>query len=94
MNGDGDLRYINDGDDIHPSALGVDFISEEIGDFIYDNKILPEWKLLKILIIHLIKLRYLSRNTPIITSSAAVILRNKLSLSFNIITANRIVIMT
>jgi len=41
-NGDGDRKYINPNDDIHPSFLGVDFIGREIGNFIYDNKILPK----------------------------------------------------
>jgi hypothetical protein len=41
-NGDGNLKYINANDDIHPSFLGITFIGHEIGNFIYDNKILPE----------------------------------------------------
>ena len=40
-NGDGNMIYINPTDDIHPSFVGVDFIGHEIGNFIYDNKILP-----------------------------------------------------
>lgn len=39
--GDGDLRYINPDDYIHPSAEGVNFIGQEIASFIYDNQILP-----------------------------------------------------
>lgn len=38
---DGDLRYINPDDYIHPSFEGVDFIGREIANFIYENKILP-----------------------------------------------------
>lgn len=41
-NGDGSMIYINSTDDIHPSFVGVDFIGHEIGNFIYDNKILPQ----------------------------------------------------
>jgi len=41
-NGDGNIIYINPTDDIHPSFVGVDFIGHAIGDFIYDNKILPQ----------------------------------------------------
>lgn len=40
-NGDGDKKYINQNDDIHPSFLGTEFIGLEIGKFIYDNQILP-----------------------------------------------------
>ena len=39
--GDGDLRYINPDDYIHPSFEGVDFIGRELADFIYENNILP-----------------------------------------------------
>lgn len=39
--GDGDMKYINESDDIHPSAVGVEFISHEIGDYIFKNSILP-----------------------------------------------------
>lgn len=39
--GDGDISYINPTDHIHPSFKGVDFISHEIANFIYDNQILP-----------------------------------------------------
>lgn len=39
-NGDGNTKYINQNDDIHPSFLGINFIGEEIGNFILDNKIL------------------------------------------------------
>ncbi len=40
--GDGNLKYINPNDHIHPSFAGVDFISEEISNFIYNNQILPK----------------------------------------------------
>ncbi len=39
--GDGDLKYINPDDFIHPSFEGVDFIGHEIANFIYNNQILP-----------------------------------------------------
>ena len=39
--GDGDLKYINPDDYIHPSYEGVDFIGHEIANFIYTNQILP-----------------------------------------------------
>ena len=39
--GDGDLKYINPHDYVHPSALGVDFIGQEITDYIYENQIIP-----------------------------------------------------
>jgi lysophospholipase L1-like esterase len=39
--GDGDLMYINPTDYIHPSAVGIEFISQELSNFIYINKILP-----------------------------------------------------
>ncbi len=39
-NGDGNTKYINPTDDIHPSVLGITFIGEEIGNYIYDNNIL------------------------------------------------------
>ncbi len=42
QNGDGNMIYINPTDDIHPSFSGIDFISHKIGDFIYNNKILPQ----------------------------------------------------
>ncbi len=38
-NGDGNMKYINPTDDIHPSFAGIDFINHEIGDFIYNNKL-------------------------------------------------------
>jgi len=41
-NGDGNMIYINPTDDIHPSFVGIDLIDHEIGNFIYDNKILPQ----------------------------------------------------
>ena len=40
-NGDGQVKYINPDDNIHPSFAGVDFIGHEIANFIYDNQILP-----------------------------------------------------
>jgi len=42
QNGDGNMVYINPTDDIHPSFAGIDFISHKIGDFIYNNNILPK----------------------------------------------------
>ena len=39
--GDGNMKYINTNDDIHPSFEGVTFIGHEIANFIYDNQILP-----------------------------------------------------
>lgn len=39
-NGDGNPDYINTVDYIHPSPTGIIFISKEIADFIYQNKIL------------------------------------------------------
>ena len=39
--GDGDLSNINPNDHIHPSFKGIDFISQEIANFIYENQILP-----------------------------------------------------
>lgn len=39
-NGDGNPDYINTRDYIHPSPSGIIFISREIADFIYRNKIL------------------------------------------------------
>lgn len=38
---DGELKYINPDDYIHPSFEGVDFIGREIANFIYENQILP-----------------------------------------------------
>ena len=38
---DGELKYINPTDYIHPSFEGVDFIGHELANFIYDNQILP-----------------------------------------------------
>lgn len=38
--GDGDTKYINADDDIHPSAEGVVFIGKEIGKYISENQIL------------------------------------------------------
>lgn len=39
--GDGELKYINPDDYIHPSFEGVNFIGHEIANYIYDNQILP-----------------------------------------------------
>lgn len=39
--GDGDIANINPNDHIHPSFKGIDFISQEIANFIYDNQIFP-----------------------------------------------------
>lgn len=41
-NGDGNMLYISPTDDIHPSFTGIDFIGHEIGNFIFNNKILPQ----------------------------------------------------
>jgi lysophospholipase L1-like esterase len=40
--GDGNMKYINPTDDIHPSFVGVDFIGHEIANFIHDNNILVQ----------------------------------------------------
>lgn len=40
--GNGDLKYINSDDYIHPSKLGVKLMSDTIAQFIFDNKIFPE----------------------------------------------------
>ena len=39
--GDGNLVYISASDHIHPSFAGIDFINHQIGDFIFNSKILP-----------------------------------------------------
>jgi len=39
--GDGDLSNINPINHIHPSFKGIDFISQGIANFIYENQILP-----------------------------------------------------
>ncbi|HUQ84869.1 MAG TPA: SGNH/GDSL hydrolase family protein [Candidatus Limnocylindrales bacterium] len=39
--GDGNLEYINPNDYIHPSAVGIEFISGELANFIYDSQIFP-----------------------------------------------------
>lgn len=39
--GDGNLAYINPDDYIHPSAVGINFIGDELAKYIYDNNILP-----------------------------------------------------
>ncbi len=41
-NGDGDTKYINPDDNIHPSDEGVDLMAKTIAQFIYDNQIFPE----------------------------------------------------
>lgn len=40
-NGDGNPDYISTNDYIHPSPTGIIFISKEIADFIYQNRVLP-----------------------------------------------------
>lgn len=40
--GKANLKYINPADYIHPSKMGVMFISQTIADFIYQNRIFPE----------------------------------------------------
>lgn len=40
--GDGDLKYINPDDYIHPSAQGIDLISKTIAEFIFNNKLFPQ----------------------------------------------------
>lgn len=40
IDGDGNLEYIDNANYIHPSPSGVIFISQQIADFIYKNKIL------------------------------------------------------
>ncbi|HSW47562.1 MAG TPA: SGNH/GDSL hydrolase family protein [Candidatus Saccharimonadales bacterium] len=40
--GDGNLDYINPDDDIHPSAVGLEFIGRELAKDIYDNNIFPK----------------------------------------------------
>lgn len=39
-NGDGNVKYINNSDFIHPSPKGLVFISREIADFIHQNNLL------------------------------------------------------
>ena len=41
VDGNGNLKYIEDKNYIHPSPTGIIFISREIADFIYENKLLP-----------------------------------------------------
>jgi hypothetical protein len=41
-NGDGDLKYIDPHDYIHPSSAGIALINQTIADFIFQNKIFPE----------------------------------------------------
>jgi hypothetical protein len=40
--GDGELKYINPDDFIHPSHEGIDLMSRTIADFIFTNKIFPQ----------------------------------------------------
>lgn len=40
--GEGDLKYINHDDYIHPSSEGVDLIARTIAEFIYTNNIFPQ----------------------------------------------------
>ncbi len=40
-NGNGDLDYISKTDFIHPSPLGITFISKEMADYIYKEKVIP-----------------------------------------------------
>lgn len=37
----GNIDLINTGDFIHPSVTGVDFISKEIADFVFNSRLLP-----------------------------------------------------
>jgi lysophospholipase L1-like esterase len=39
--GDGNLKYINPHDYIHPSAEGIEFISQELSNYIFANKLFP-----------------------------------------------------
>ncbi len=39
--GDGDLRYINKDDYIHPSKEGINLMTQTIADFIYETSIFP-----------------------------------------------------
>lgn len=39
--GDGNIDYINTNDFIHPSPTGIQFLGQEIADYIYRNKLLP-----------------------------------------------------
>lgn len=41
QNGEATLKYINSNDNIHPSAEGVRFISQEIADYFFQNNTLP-----------------------------------------------------
>lgn len=40
-NGDGNPKYINQNDHIHPSKAGIELISQTIANFIFQNKIFP-----------------------------------------------------
>ncbi len=39
INGDGNVNYLNQADFIHPSPTGIRFISQELADFIVENKL-------------------------------------------------------
>jgi lysophospholipase L1-like esterase len=39
--GDGNLEYINPFDYIHPSAVGIELIADELANFIYESQIFP-----------------------------------------------------
>lgn len=39
--GGGNINYINTGDFIHPSVTGVELISREIAEYIFQNRLLP-----------------------------------------------------
>lgn len=39
--GDGNLEYINPDDYIHPSAVGIELIGQELANFIFESKIFP-----------------------------------------------------
>lgn len=39
--GDGDLKYINPNDYIHPSPEGIELMAKTISEFIYENNIFP-----------------------------------------------------
>lgn len=41
-NGNGNLKYIDSSDFIHPSKEGVGLIEQSIADFIFENKIFPQ----------------------------------------------------
>ena len=39
--GGGHIDYINTGDFVHPSVTGIEFISKEVADYIFKNRLLP-----------------------------------------------------